>query len=334
VRHDDPPVPPGAVEHMAAQDFDSDRSPDIDGERAWLRANVIDPFIGDPTRAAKLRLYDQFGFALQPEPGKIVLPTTVSGSSLATGGTPNLADRRKLWSTWHIAVHEYLHNLAHPAFEESLSANNEGFTEYFTKGVLSKIAPVAHQNSGLVRKVEGGIFAPPTTKATVGPYSTPPTYAADLRHVENVAGKVPGRDNAIRAAYFQGHTEMLGIDPRTRRFAASPPATVDPTRVAVPAGITTLDDLAARSGVSKAEILRANPGLTAAGALPARIRLPGVREHQVVTTFTASGVAGPSETLTQIAAQNGVSVIALTRANPGVTWGTLAGGQLILIPRH
>ena len=263
-----------------------------------------------------------------------MLTTTVRGGSLAGGGTPNKADRRRLWSIWRIAVHEYLHNLVHPAFEQSLSANNEGFTEYFTKRLLRRIAPVAHQNSGLVRKVEGGFFSPPTTPTIVGRYRTPRSYAADLAHVENVANIVPGGDNAIRSAYFQGHTELLGINSRTHRFAVSPPATFDPTRVNVPAGIVTVDDLAARTGVSKREILSANPGLSAAGPLPSKVRLPGVREHRVVTTFTSTGAAGPAETADQIAAQNGVSVAALKRANPRVGWATLAGRELILIPRH
>lgn len=334
VRHDDPPAPPGAVEHMSAHSFNPDRSPDIDGERAWLQTDVINPFIAPAARNADLLLYDQFGFALQPEPGKIVLPTTVAGSSLATGGAPNMVDRRKLWATWHIAVHEYLHNLAHPAFEESLSANNEGFTEYFTKGVIKKIAPVAHQISALVRKVEGGVFAPPTTPALVGPYATPPTYAADLSHVENVAKTVPGGDRALRAAYFQGHTEMLGIDPTTRDFATAPPAAVDPTLVNVPAGIANLDDLATRSGVPKNEILKANSGLAAAGPLPAKLKLPGAREHKVVATFEPAGVLGPSETADQIAAQNGVSVATLKNANPAAPWAALVEGQMILIPRR
>jgi hypothetical protein len=299
-----------------------------------LQAHVIGPFVSDAARAAELRLYDQFGFALQPEPGTIMLSTTVRGGSLAGGGKPNMADRRRLWSIWHVAVHEYIHNLAHPAFEQSLSDNNEGFTEYFTKSLLRKIAPVAHQNSGLVRKVEGGFFSPPTTKDLVGPYRTPKSYAADLAHVENVSNTVPGGDNAIRAAYFQGHTELLGIDPATHEFAVSPPSTVDPTRVKVPAGIATLDDLSARTGVSKREILNANRGMVAADPLPTRVRIPGVREHRVVTTFTSTGRAGPAETADQIAAQNGVSVAALRRANPRVAWARLAGGELILIPRH
>jgi Domain of unknown function (DUF4157) len=327
-----PVATPGVIEHMAAHNFDPDSV--TNGEQAWLQTDVIAPFIAPAARNADLLLYDQFGFALQPQPGKIVLPTTVPGSSLATGGAPNLADRNKMWRTWHIAVHEYIHNLAHPAFERSLSANNEGFTEYFTKGVLTKAAPVAHQNQGLVNKVEGGIFKPETTPALVGPYATPRSYASALAHVENVAKTVPGGDNAVRAAYFQGHTEMLGIDPATRRFATAPPATVDPTMVNVPAGITTLDDLASRSRVPKSEILKANTGLAAAGPLPPKLKLPGVREHRVVTTFLAGGVAGPAETADQIAKQNGVSVEALKRANPSATWATLAGGQLILIPRH
>lgn len=333
VRNDDPPVPPGAIEHMAAHNFDPDRTGF--GENTWLQTNVITPFVAPPARNAQLLLYDQFGFALQPQPGKIVLPTTVPGSSLSSGGAPNLNDRAKLWSTWHIAVHEYLHNLVHPRFENAIRGPvmNEGFTEYFTKGVLSKAAPVAHQNAGLVQKVEGGTFAPPTTPALVGPYATPPSYAANLAHVENVAGTVPGGDNALRASYFQGHVEMLGIDPGTGAFVTTPPVSVDPSLVNVPAGIPNLDDLAPRSGVPKSEILSANVGLAAAGPLPPRLRLPGAREHMVASTLVPLG-PGPTETAEQIAAQNGVSVEALKRANPSVTWAALTSGQRVLIPRH
>jgi hypothetical protein len=334
VRNDDPPTPPGAIEHMAAHNFDPERT--TLGEHTFLHNQVIVPFIADPTRNAKLKLYDQFGFALQPQPGKIVLPTTTPGSSLASGGSPNSNDRKMMWSTWHVAVHEYLHNLVHPAFEQAVHGPvmREGFTEYFTKGVLTKVAPVAHQNTSLVRKVEGGTFLPPTTPVMVGPYETPPTYAANLAHVENVAHSVPGGDNAIRAAYFQGHVEMLGVNPTTHDFPATAPASVDPTLLNIPAGIVNLDDLAARSGVSKSEILAANVGLTATSILPLKLKLPGAREHRVASTFTTAGAVSLREKVDQIAAQNGISTEALKRANPSVTWTALTLGQLILIPRH
>jgi hypothetical protein len=332
VRNDDPPAPPGAVEHMAAHNFDPDRVGF--GEGVWLDTQVISPFIAPVARNAQLRQYDQFGFALQPDPGKIVIPTATPGSSLGTGGAaPNLVDRKMMWGTWHIAVHEYLHNLVHPAFAKAVQGPvmNEGFTEYFTKEVLTKVAPVAHQNKGLVQKVEGGTFLPPTTPALVGPYATPPSYAANLTHVENVASKVPGGDTAVRSAYFQGHMEMLGIDPVTHAFATAPPASVDPHLVRVPAGITTVADLATRSGVPESEIRTANAGLPPVG-LPPKLKLPGVREQRVAATFVGAGL-GPRETADQIAAQNGVSVAALKRANPAVGWGALAHGQRVLIPR-
>src|SRR4029453_15697215 len=110
------------------------------GEDTWLESQVITPFIAPAARNAQLRLYDQFGFALQPQPGKIVLPTSTPASSLGSGGlTPTLADRKMMWDTWHIAVHEYLHNLAHPVFNKVISGPDSGpvllggFTEFFTK---------------------------------------------------------------------------------------------------------------------------------------------------------------------------------------------------------
>jgi hypothetical protein len=331
VLNDDPPAPPGAIEHMAAHKYDPDRSA---AESTFLEMQVITPFVAPAARNAKLRQYDQFGFALQPQPGKILIPTTAMGSSLGSGGAvPNLADRQMMWQTWHLAVHEYLHNLTHPAFDKAVASAimQEGFTEFFTKKLLSKIAPVAHLDQGLVQKVEGGTFLPATTPAIVGPYVTDPTYAADLTHVENMAATVPGGENAVRSAYFQGHVEMLGIDPVTHRFITTPPASVDPSLVSVPAGIVTLADLADRSGVPEQSIRTANPGLPVVG-LPPRVRLPGAREHQVAATFVPAGL-GPRETKEQIAQQNGVSLAALMRANPAVNWAALTLGQRVLIPR-
>ena len=330
--NDDPPTPPGAIEHMAAHHFDPE-SP-ADGQAAWFESDVITPFTAPAATRTKLEQYDQFGFGMQPGPGKIVLPTATVGSSLGVGGAvPNMVDRLALWLTWHLAVHEYLHNLVHPSFDAATTGTvmREGFTEYFTKRVVSKVAPVAHQNPDLITRVEGGIFAPPTTPAMVGPYSTPTSYAANLAHVETVAKVVPGGDNSVRAAYFQGHVEMLGIDPVTGRFAVTPSGVVDPSRVNVPVGITTITDLAARSGVPENEVRSANPGITT--PLPPSVRLPGAREHVVAATRVVAGV-GPTETDQQIAAQNGVSLVALRRANPGVSWAALTLGQRILIPRR
>ena len=223
--------PPGAREHMAAHGFDPERT--THGEDTFLANSVITPFLTAAPRRTQLERYDRFGFGFQPDPGKIAILPQVVGSALGAGQpTPNVTDRQKMWSTWHIAVHEYLHNLIHPAFEAVVRGPvmREGVTEYFTKGVLTKVAPVAHQNVGLVRKVEGGTFTPPTTPAIVGPYATPPTYAANLAHVENISRIVPGGDGAVRSAYFQGHVEMLGLDPATRDFVAAPPVAADRRR--------------------------------------------------------------------------------------------------------
>ena len=276
ISNDDPPIPPGAREHMAAHGFDPERT--THGEDTFLANSVITPFLTAAPRRTQLERYDRFGFGFQPDPGKIAILPQVVGSALGAGQpTPNVTDRPKMWSTWHIAVHEYLHNLIHPAFEAVVRGPvmREGVTEYFTKGVLTKVAPVAHQNVGLVRKVEGGTFTPPTTPAIVGPYATPPTYAANLAHVENISRIVPGGDGAVRSAYFQGHVEMLGLDPATRDFVAAPPVAADPAVVDVPAGITTVPDLANRSGVSESQIRAANPGLPAVG-LPARVKIPAL----------------------------------------------------------
>jgi LysM repeat protein len=42
----------------------------------------------------------------------------------------------------------------------------------------------------------------------------------------------------------------------------------------------------------------------------------------------------PADLASWIATQNGVTEAALTAANPGINWGTLAADQRIIIPRH
>ncbi|WP_228536788.1 DUF4157 domain-containing protein [Nocardia sp. XZ_19_231] len=323
----------GAGDHMKAHSFNP-RRPGY-GEPGWLEDTVIEPFLAVPGRRAEVERYDLFGFALALETGTIAVPTTVPGGRLGAGGSiPNLPDRQAMWMTWHVGVHEYLHTLAHPTFRAAYigPVMEEGFTEYFTKAVLLKAAPVAHQNTGLVKKVEGGIFAPPTTREVVGDYKTPESYLESLRHVEKIARTMSGGGNSVRAAYFQGHVEMLGIDPTTNDFVGAPPATVETSLVTVPAGIATAADLASRTGIPESEIRAANPGLGPVG-LPRRVTLPGLREHVVVATVTSVDAAS-TERVEGIAAQNGISVAALKRANPAIDWASLRAGQRLLIPRQ
>ena len=140
-----------------------------------------------------------------------------------------------------------------------------------------------------------------------------------------------GGEHAVKAAFFQGHVELIGLTPVGAMISPAPGGA---NRVSVPGGVTTLAQLASASGLSEGEITSANSGLTATSPLPAHVNLPGCREHIVVESIDPATRVRTAESKGRIAIQNGVTPLDLERANPSVTWTTLAAGQRILIPRH
>ena len=101
--------------------------------------------------------------------------------------------------------------------------------------------------------------------------------------------------NAVRAAYFQGHIEFLGLAARRRARRAGGAADLCPCRAAS----RTLGQLATASGLTEADIRAANPKETFTGALPPRLGLPGARDHRIVGVTDAG--AAVIETRAQIA---------------------------------
>ncbi len=313
------------------------------GEQETFFVNeILTPFVN--SRRSDLEMYDLYGFAISGD--RIVLPSSVMEGMSDTpgaGGEPSPAERAAKWGAWKTLVHEYLHTLAHPVFEEVENAGQvnsrimkEGFCELFTKEVLLAELPAAPGNVALRTAVEGGNYSPPTPDI-VGTYD-PGDYAEYLRHAENIRDTAiggPGGANAVKAAYFQGHVEFLGLDPHGNWATPASPGTTD--LIGVPAGITTLAALATATGASEAEIRTANPGLTPGAPLPASLNVPGCREHLVVEALNQVGttiIGRQAETKAQIATQNGVTEAELDRANPSVNWTSLTSGQRILIPRH
>ena len=325
---------PGCVTARNLHHLDPTRSPD---ERNFLRTQIVAPFAA--THNADLRLFDLHGFAMSnPSTGQIVLPTSVQAglSDVAPrAGVPSPAERAVKWAGWRTMVHEYIHQLEHPAVRAWPGHNrtvSEGFCEYFTKKVLRPLLPTA-AGADVTRRtrIEGGDFGAPSAAIIGGPYD-PGSYATYLARVENIEGHLGGAaigaQNAMKAIFFQGHIEYLGYD-TSGAALATPPAPRD--EITVPATLTTFAALATALNVTEATLRSSNPAKTE--PLSGRLRAPGCREHRVVIAGgRGSGARG--ETLAVLATQNGVTQAALTAANPGLDFTTLTEGSVVIIPRH
>jgi hypothetical protein len=256
------------------------------------------------------------------------------------------AERVGRWDVFRSGTHESLHLRAHPAFTAAIADRNnlrEGFTEMFTASALdTDVLPRVRAGTAepLRRIVEGGTFTPAPDATIIHNRVTPSEYIQPRQAAERVrdGGTPTGGtahagvgEAAVRAAFFEGHVEFLGLtptgDPLPGLLASGARKLVH-----IPLGLKGLNDLAARTGVPRATIEADNPGIT--DALPLGAVLTGCRDHLVVVA------GGVPETRANIAAQNGVSEKDLVNANPDVVldsnndWPTLNVGQRILIPVH
>ena len=137
-------------------------------------------------------------------------------------GALSMAQRRAHWSRLKIMVHEYVHTLEHPSFIAARGGNRvlfEGFCEMFTKEVMVSAISLAKGGDSAMRiAVEGadpnGTPWPDFTPNLVPDYS-PGSYADYLLHAENIRAALgaAGGENAVRAAFFQGHVELIGLQP-------------------------------------------------------------------------------------------------------------------------
>ena len=84
----------------------------------------------------------------------------------------------------------------------------------------------------------------------------------------------------MRAAFFQGHVELLGLTPEGKKTA--PAVAGNDDLVKVPPVVHTPHALAVLTGSSADTIMAANPGLPVKGPLPAKLHVPGCRYHRVV----------------------------------------------------
>lgn len=320
-----------------AHNFDKTRSK----EAAFLDAEILKPFVA--ANKADLEIYDVFGFAITDTKGqKVVTLPPESRPSKKKPGTPSDHDRASLWGEWQVLAHEYIHTLEHPAFNAAAQGRRaliEGFCELFTKAVLTKFIPIAQADSdaalrGGVEGVDsaGKPFAGFTPKL-VGNYSSG-AYSSYVAQAEAIRAKTS--EEAVRAAFFHGHVELIGLDPDGSKLKTPNSGKPSGPVISPPKGVTTVFELGMITKTSTAAILAANPPLKADSPLPGSVVVPGCQLHTVVES-QETGPGGRvfdhrSENGGEIAKLYGFTEKDLALANPGLNLATLAAGTIVLIP--
>jgi hypothetical protein len=171
---------------------------------------------------AKLRTIIRY-FPGYHREGEIFLQPRVDPG--ATVRLPNEPRRQARWITLGVAVHEALHAVAHPDFRRA--ADNlqdsdlatEGFAEFFTREIYSALEEAAARDADLKVAIEG----------FPGTFRNPPARTAYAKAVEKIGELVTalgGNVENLRAAYFAGRLEYLGMggwnetEAARRRFPA------------------------------------------------------------------------------------------------------------------
>ncbi len=280
------------------------------------------------------------------------IDTTVqSWPAEATGGiniNPYIRDasagpdeiRRGRWDAFTTIMHEAIHHLVHPNFvatydqmkDDSKQILKEGFNDMFRHelwydaGHLStRIADASYDPKRAI--IEGAAFP---YNSSVVVYHSEYAQIAQATTMRNAIGN----PNA-KAAYFLGHTELLGLGSGSHGLATGKTFTgtamyntSDPTQdntVTTVAG-ETYAALATRLNAPAGSITDAatgNPVTAAGGSLPAIVRVAGLRHLTVIA----------GDTLNSIAYQNGLTPYDLIRAN-NLTSAVVTTGQRIIIPVH
>ena len=260
--------------------------------------------------------------------------------------------RRFRWDAFTTLIHEMMHVLQHPNYKNTYSRIGGSGMEILKEGMADVMRhdvwdSTAGNLSGRLatpeyapirREVENGKY--PYDSSVVQEHSYYPETTA-AQNIVFGSGVGPGRTTGVgmanaKAAFFLGHTELLGLGAGTRTSGGSLAglATYDPSDVAnagvyvIEAG-DTIDTVRARTNAAPGGI-RDGAGnvITAIPAVGTQVHIAGIRWVRAIA----------SDTLGTVADQNNVSMAALAAANrlpagsPAST--PFAAGTRILIPIH
>jgi len=260
---------------------------------------------------------------------------------------PSYQDRVGMWGLFGTLIHEFMHLAAHPTYATAAEAIGgaardvlvEGMDEHMTQQAWNAIRPTIAADRPLRQAVEGSFFHEPVNVADYASGSPIDHRILDnhydsMTQADAIAARV-GEAN-VRAAYFMGHVEAIGLGPSTRGenslagLASWAPGTGGtPDRYPVPAGGETVQQVRDRTGVAQVEDAAGAVVVDASHTFAAGeiLHLVGVRWH--------TGIA--EDTRGQVATQHGIDQAALERANhlpaaPPTT--AVAVGTVLLIPVH
>lgn len=318
------------------------------GEPAFA-AGIKARFIAQGDNRANLERYDQFGFFFAEEGPRVLSQTAIVDSPgfSATPSAPGAmsdAERQMRWSTWEVLVHEYIHTLEHPNFGAASKGNRimkEGFCELFTKAILlhgGQIA-AAQADADPARRIEVEGKDEPGFEGRFVPGYNSGEYTDYVAHAEAIEAQV-GAD-AVRAAFFLGHVEHIGLKPNGDMIDPSAPDAkkfLAPEKVKIPTTVRSVGAVSILTGAPEADIVSANAGLPATGALPASAHttgliVPGTTQHRALEVSDRAGNS-VVETKADIAVQHGVSEHSIQRANPDLNHREPRPGEWVLIPVH
>lgn len=260
---------------------------------------------------------------------------------------PGYQDRVGMWSLFATLVHEFLHLVTHPNYDDAANAIGggsrdilvEGMDEHMKTQVWNAVRPRIASDTSLRTTVEGP-FA--TTAVTASDYDAGGTIDTRIQndHYDSMAGadqiaSTVGEPN-VRAAYFMGHVEAIGLGagsasetPLTGLASWTPGGGGQPDTYLVPPGGETVAQVRERTGSTHLEDAAGFVWVEPTHRFGAgeTLTIPGLRWHTAIA----------QDTRAQVANQHGITQAALERANrlPPATPATrVPAGTVLMVPVH
>ncbi|MCK9901794.1 LysM peptidoglycan-binding domain-containing protein [Frankia sp. Cpl3] len=292
-------------------------------EQEFYQNSVVEPFVAEH-RAALLRYEANEMSMSDPNTARIFITPWVLDWAAEESEVESMAVATKKWDTFVLLIHEYIHVLQHPLLPTATQRSvvvREGFCEYLAVKATRHVGAFsAERTKDLNIRITGQDHHRPS-RTWLPNYSPTADYAPFVKRVTEAIRNVG--ENAIHAAFFQGHTELLGtaVSQAGERYPM-PPVTAlpDGTRrlpFPVTSGRRGHDWISRGTGIPAATFTKLNADVALGEAdhfvpdgMDLQVSVPGFRAHRIL------GVAdGVGETWEQIARQNGTTVDELMRIN-------------------